>query len=196
MRHLNWPGRIQRRRPRGARRPRAFAAGFVIFCALLGFGVVKGAAVATAAAGAAAQALDAPRVSGPEDVGADATRDRAAALLQVLNGHVVLWRIQHDGRMPDFGRYAAWEQFLQTTDAAGWPSGGTQKTGSFRIDPYLPKLPVSPINGLGTVAVVHGDVRDEELPGNRRAGFVLVLPAGNVRVTDESGARVLDVGPE
>src|SRR5688500_17345976 len=133
---------------RGAKSGRA-ATVFVVFCAALMFCVVKGAALGPAPA-SASEAASAGPASRPDKSGGDERVARAAAVLRVVNGHVALWRLQHGGRLPNFDAYPDWEQFLQATDRAGWPSGDAPHGevpagGEFPIGPYLARQPVNPL---------------------------------------------------
>ena len=163
------------------------AAGFVLFCALLAVAVFKGGGVTIANASAPAAPDEAPK-------GGEAQRARAAAVVRVLEGQVTLWKIQHDGRLPDFARYPNWEQFLQTTDRAGSVSAGSDKTIRARLGPYLGSAPVNPLNGLSNVAVLRGPEADGDVLPGGPAGFVIRLPGGDVLATDASGARILKAG--
>ena len=105
----------------------------------------------------------------------------------MINGHVVLWKLQHGGRLPNFDAYPCWQQFLQSTDRAGWPSGDASPAAEHPIAPYLSEQPVNPLNGLSNVISVPGHVTTD----GRRAGFVMFVPGGEVFATDESGTRIL-----
>jgi len=174
-------------RPRSAPASRDGAAAFAVFCATLSLGVVKGAMVGPAPASASVPPTATTELR-------DAVRDerlaRAAGVLEVINGHVVLWKLQHGGRLPNFDAYPDWQQFLQSTDRAGWPSGEVRPAAEHPIAPYLTEQPVNPLNGLSNVISVPGDVTT----GGSRAGFAMVVPGGEVFVTDESGTRILRRG--
>jgi hypothetical protein len=163
---------------------RAGAAAFAVFCATLSIGVVKGAMVGPAPAAAS---VPPPAPTDLRDAVRDERLARAEAVLEVINGHVVLWKIQHGGRLPNFDAYPDWQQFLQSTDRAGWPSGDVRPAGEHAIAPYLAEQPVNPLNGLSNVIPVPGAVTTCIL----RAGFVMVVPGGEVFATDESGTRIL-----
>jgi hypothetical protein len=185
------------RRPPTVRDPmsRRAAAAFAVFCAALAFGVAKGAALdpAPASASAPASVSVAATKSGP----GDERLARAAAVVRVLNGHVALWRLQHGGRLPDFNAYPDWQQLLQSTDRAGWPSGDARPGGEYPIGPYLAEQPVNPLNGLSNVIAVRRKVRHgDAIPGGGRAGFVVSVPRGDVFATDAGGTRSLSAEAE
>lgn len=170
-------------RPRSAPASRAGAAAFAVFCATLCVGVAKGAKVGRAPA-AASTPPSSPTQS--HEVAGDERPARAVAVLEVINGLVVLWKLQHGGRLPNFDAYPDWQQFLQSTDRAGWPSGEARPSEEHPIAPSLCRQPVNPLNGLSNVISVPGDVAT----GGRRAGFLMVVAGGEVFATDESGTRV------
>lgn len=183
-------------RPRAGRPRGAAAAAFGVFCALLAFGVIRGAALGPAPASAApAPSAPAPAAKDPQRAAREALDEklaRAAAVVRVVNGHVALWKLQHGGRLPDFDAYPDWQQFTQSTDRSGWPSGDARPTGEFPVGAYLTELPVNPLNGLSHVAAVRGEVRPGDfIPGGRRAGFVFSAARGDVYATDAAGTRGL-----
>jgi competence protein ComGC len=92
--------------------------------------------------------------------------------LQFLRGAVETWKLQHDGRAPDFAKFPMWQQFTQR-DERGQALGGT---------------PVNPLNGESRVLPVQGDVRAGLTIKGGSFGYVYSMAGGKLWATDEAGA--------
>jgi hypothetical protein len=135
-----------------------------------------------------------PSASAAQYVGTDDQRVEAATFLANLNGQTTMWKLQHNDRVPDFGRYPNWEQFICPTHTSGVPlTPDNRVTGAPVCGPYTQGRPVNPINGLSTVWVCDQEVAAGSPVGaGRPVGFVF-HPAGlKFYVTDVAGTHVTD----
>ena len=125
--------------------------------------------------------------------GSRAQRGSALTVVQTLNSQIALYKLQHNGSVPDFAAYPDWVQLTQYTDSAGRPSA--TRGGGAVIGPYLQRAPANPLNGMGTVLVVDGPPAvGDPLPAGGAYGFVFCAPTGRIYATDVQGARVVDPG--
>jgi hypothetical protein len=104
-----------------------------------------------------------------------------------------MWKLQHNDRLHDFGKYPDWEQFVQPTDTAGntFEKGG--KASGPVCGPYAQGKPVNPINGLSAVWVTNDEVlAGSPVGAGRPVGFVFNPNTLKFYVTDVAGTRVTD----
>ena len=132
--------------------------------------------------------------SAAQFIGSDDQRGDAATLVAKLSGQAIMWKLQHNDRLPDFGKYPEWEQFVQPTDTTGNTFEKAGKSGSGPVcGPYAQGKPVNPINGLSAVWVTNDEVLAGSPVGAGRAvGFVFNPNTLKFYVTDVAGTRVTD----
>jgi hypothetical protein len=103
------------------------------------------------------------------------------SLVQTLRSQLALYRLQHQDQLPDFRRYPLWEQLLNKTDA----TGAVLARGP--LGPYLPTMPVNPMNGWTAVALFDGEPAAGLQPEGLRIGWVIDSNTGKVWGTDHRG---------
>jgi len=132
--------------------------------------------------------------SAAQYVGNDDQRGDAATLVTRLNGQSTMWKLQHDGRTPDFSRYPNWEQFNLPTTTNGAPLDSNNRVAGVPIcGPYTQGLPVNPINGLSAVWVSDQPVAAGAPVGaGKPVGFVFHPGTQKFYVTDVAGTHVTD----
>ncbi len=151
---------------------------------------LRTAAVAPFRAAPAAAAPLPPKAKVPKAKVPEAQRRaHAVFMLNALRNQVALYKLQHDGTAPDFGRYPAWEQMLDTTRADGTLGAGD-------LGPYLRSMPINPLNGHGRVAVVAADVKPGQRVRAEGVGFVFSRATGRIWCTDAIGRIFNDVAAE
>jgi hypothetical protein len=120
-------------------------------------------------------------------------REQEAKLLSgllTLRTQLKRYDKEHKNRPPDFGKHPAFEQLLKVTT----PDGRIVAIppGPSVCGPYLPTLPINPLNGMYKVVVVTGEVRPgQKVSAKANAGFVYSASNWNIYATDRNG-RVFD----
>lgn len=128
-----------------------------------------------------------------EFIGSAEQRAQAASLVTTLNGQVTLWKLQHNGRAPDFAQYSQWEQFAKPTDTFGVPLDGGARSGGPICGPYTQGRPANPINNLSSIWATDEPIGPgSTVSGGRAVGFVFHIPTLTFWVTDVAGNRVID----
>ena len=90
-------------------------------------------------------------------------------------------------------KYSNCEQFTKYTDSRG---NLFEKKTAGQSGPYVMTLPKNPLNGLSTLAVVAGPVNvGDATPNGQKVGFVFEKSKGRFFVTNPSGTKVIDAGP-
>jgi hypothetical protein len=132
--------------------------------------------------------------SAAQFVGSDDQRGDAASFLARLNGQVTMWKLQHDGRTPDFSQYPNWEQFTATTNTNGaLLDSNNRRAGVPVCGPYTQGVPVNPINGLSSLWVSDQPVAAGSAVGaGKPVGFVYHPASMKFYVTDVAGLHVTD----
>jgi len=123
----------------------------------------------------------------PPAVSADdtpAVRRSVRSFLLTMRSQMQQYKFQHDGRLPEFGKYPAWHQFTQRTTADGTPS----PDGLF--GPYLKAAPVNPLNGFGGIGLVRSEPRPGQVMRGERLGFVICTTTGAVFATEKDGKTI------
>jgi hypothetical protein len=154
--------------------------GFTLLVALLSSSAPSGANASTA---------------GPAGQSAGPTPSaRLAAVVRQLDSAAYRFRRQHGGRDPDFRIPSQWDQFLQPTDARGEvvsaPANKSVGPSPRTFGPYLPAMPVNPLNGRGDVVVTDAAAEAGDRVPSGPAGFVYSTARGRFRGTDETGKAV------
>ena len=122
-------------------------------------------------------------------VGELAAKDKERYLLAALDAlreQVARYAMEHNGRPPEFAKYASFEQLLKPTLASGQIAEGADVSVQ-RFGPYILSAPVNALNGRHKVAAVAGDVRPGQRIDSADAGFVFSLSTNRLFATDASG---------
>jgi general secretion pathway protein G len=132
-----------------------------------------------------------PPVANPFDNAgdADARRNSLRSHLMTLRSQLELYKLQHEDRLPDFSKYAAWHQLTRKTRADGTPAADGQ------FGPYLQRAPVNPLNNSASIGLVRRDVEPGQVMKGEKLGFVVSTISGKVWATDADGKTIFDELP-
>jgi general secretion pathway protein G len=171
------------RRPAHAARPAAFTLVEVLIVVVI-LGILA--------------ALVVPQFSNAADVArGSAMRDQ----LRHLRTQVMVYRVEHRGVAPGYPggnvtqtptAEAFVNQMTGITNAAG--QVGDSHGGAYRFGPYLNRVPVNPVDGVGTITLVGPGALPEAPTGD--GGWLYQPSTGtivaNVDGTDAEGVRFFD----
>jgi hypothetical protein len=113
-----------------------------------------------------------------------AVRRSVRSFLLTCRSQMEQYKLQHEGRLPEFGKYPAWHQFTQRTTADGTPS----PDGLF--GPYLKAAPVNPLNGFGGIGLVRSEPRPGQVMRGEKLGFIICTTTGAVFATERDGKTI------
>lgn len=113
------------------------------------------------------------------------------ATLDAMRSQVALFASHHNGTLPDFARYPAFEQFLKPTQ----PDGKVVESGfsGQAFGPYIRSMPINPLNGRYKVKAVAGEVRPGQRIEANDAGWVFSTATRKFYATDANGSVLDDV---
>lgn len=113
------------------------------------------------------------------------------ATLGAMRSQVGLFASHHNGTLPDFARYPAFEQFLKPTQADGKVVEAGFSGQAF--GPYIRSMPINPLNGRYKVKAVAGEVRPGQRIEATDAGWVFSTATRKFYATDANGCVLDDV---
>jgi hypothetical protein len=107
-------------------------------------------------------------------------------LLHTCRAQILLYKLQHGNKLPEFSRYPAWHQLTHRTR----PDGTIASTGS--AGPYLKSPPVNPLNGFGSIGLVRAEPKPGKVMPAEKLGFIFCTTTGKLLATGRDGKTVFD----
>jgi hypothetical protein len=143
-------------------------------------------APATRPANAAVTASGAPK-SNPFISRENELNQRALVnLLHTCRAQILLYKLQHGNKLPEFSRYPAWHPLTHRTR----PDGTIASTGS--AGPYLKSPPVNPLNGFGSIGLVRAEPKAGKVMPGEKLGFIFCTTTGKLLATARDGKTIFD----
>jgi hypothetical protein len=107
-------------------------------------------------------------------------------LLHACRAQILLYKLQHGNKLPEFSRYPAWHQLTHRTR----PDGAIASIGS--AGPYLKSPPVNPLNGFGSIGLVRAEPKPGKVMPAEKLGFIFCTTTGKLLATGRDGKTIFD----
>lgn len=107
-------------------------------------------------------------------------------LLHTCRAQILLYKLQHGNKLPEFSRYPAWHQLTHRTRT----DGTIASTGS--AGPYLKSAPVNPLNGFGSIGLVRAEPKAGKVMPAEKLGFIFCTTTGKLLATAKDGKTIFD----
>jgi hypothetical protein len=116
-----------------------------------------------------------------------ARRASLRSRLLTVRSQLELYKLQHRDQAPQFKRYPAWAQLINTTQ----PDGTIDPQGKF--GPYLKSAPVNPLNGSATIGLSQRDpTPGQAVAATGKVGWVYCVTTDRLFATDTDGKTVIE----
>jgi general secretion pathway protein G len=112
------------------------------------------------------------------NAGQESRKNSLMGQLKTLRAQIELFKMQHNDVVPDLVT-GQWSQLTGITDL----SGAVNNAGTESFGPYLPKVPVNPLNSYSTVSAAVGAAT---------TGWIYDATAGTLQATNQTPTLPFD----